>query len=63
MGAFFSTIELFSGYMFGVWGTRYDNRQTGTLPPYSVLVGKKCGRILGKRETETFRSCETSATE
>jgi hypothetical protein len=55
MGAFFSTIELFSGYMFGVWGTHYDSRQTGTLPPCSVLVGKKYGRILGKRETETFR--------
>jgi len=55
MGAFFSTIELLNGYMFGVWGTRYDSRQTGTLPPCSVLVGKKCGRILGKGETETLR--------
>ncbi len=55
MGAFFSTIELFGGYMFGVRGIHYDSRRTGTLPPCSVLVGKKYGRILGKRKTKTFR--------
>ena len=43
MGAFFSTIELFSGYMFGVYELPLLPVGSATLPPGSThrLVGAR----------------------